>query len=198
MKKLAFILNVFLMLVLMGCQEDNFGQSGMSKLQCQNSDWAKLGYKDAFNGNLNNRFKKREQECLKFNISASLENYSTGFELGKLEFCKGQDVFKLGLTGQENIFNECPNSFEGKSEEFKRGYKIFKAKEKLKVTRQEIKNLKKYLVFLNLNKDKYPTLLKKTEEKIQDLEFYESQERSYVINLMLENEVQPNFYNERI
>ena len=174
----------------------------MTKEECQRANWSSLGYTDAFKGRLINKFSQREEECAKFEVKASPEDYQKGFELGKIELCKPPSALDLGLKGVPNIIGQCPQDFISSAKEaYEKGLKVYNANSELDKILKSIKTIETKMKILGKNPIKLPSELeelKKLNNELIELRKLEITRRSYLYGLMMENGVNPNYFGKKI
>jgi hypothetical protein len=193
------ILFQFLLLIifLVACGEKDKPAKIISLTECQSGNWETIGYNDSFNGKLNNRFSLLEGQCATHGVKPSFEDYQKGFEKGKMDLCNPKSAFVLGVKNEEKIINQCPNEILLSAKaEFDKGFKIYKAKAALDKTTKEIDKVR-FIIEKEMKKPvKDIPLVKKLNQKLNSLETWEKEQRAYLIRLMIENELDPNYFGK--
>jgi len=102
----------------------------ISKEQCLNADWQKIGYNVGKNGNLDKStaFEKRKRACEKHNASANWQQFERGHSDGIVAFCQLNNAVELGINGSTNAINNnicSERDYPGFQNAFKAGYKLY-------------------------------------------------------------------------
>lgn len=109
---IRFILILFVFVIISGC-------ASLSKSECNEGNWAKIGSKDANRGLLaDKQLKKHRSACAKHQTSPNNKLYYSGYAQGLKQFCINKVGFRHGSQGSEYLEN-CPVSLEP---DFLRGY----------------------------------------------------------------------------
>ena len=152
---------------LSACGTKEKASPSMTKEECQRANWSSLGYTDAFKGRLVNKFSQREEECAKFEVKASPEDYQKGFELGKIELCKPPSALDLGLKGVPNIISQCPQDFISSAKEaYEKGLKVYNANSELDKILKSIKTIETKMKILGKNPIKLPSELDRKSTRL--------------------------------
>ena len=174
----------------------------MTKEECQRANWSSIGYSDAFKGRLINKFFQREEECAKFEVKASPEDYQKGFELGKIELCKPPSALDLGLKGVPNIISQCPQEFISSAKEaYEKGLKVYNANSELDKILKRDKEMEAKMKILGKRPIKLPSEieeLRKLNNDLIELRKLEVTRRSFLYGLMIEYGVNPNYFGKKI
>ncbi|MGR5143937.1 DUF2799 domain-containing protein [Photobacterium sp. DNB23_23_1] len=101
-KRMRAILGVSMGLALSGCSTNYVDSYVAAK------DWQSLGEQDALKGH-----RVRELSSLvDGDLLAAQQKYSTGYEIGRVEFCDIDKAWQLGKSGQ-NYFGICDGMPDG-------------------------------------------------------------------------------------
>jgi len=102
----------------------------ISKDQCLNADWRKIGYDVGSNGNIdkNSAFEKRKRTCEKHNAIADWKQFELGHSDGIVSFCQLDNAIALGAKGISKAINKnicSERDYPGFRDAFRAGYKLY-------------------------------------------------------------------------
>ena len=119
-KRIGFLLAVG---SLLGC-------ATLSKEDCLNADWEKIGYEDGSQGKEPESFLEHRKACAAHGVAANVEAYQKSWAQALLdEYCTEERGFTLGRTGK-SYKDVCPAEFETVFlTGYNRGRRLFKAAE---------------------------------------------------------------------
>ena len=104
-KIIQFSLLLSALIVVHGC-------ASLSKSECNQGDWAKIGNKDAQRGLLaEKQLKKHRSACAQYQKVPNKAIYDSGYQQGLKQFCVNRKGYKHGSKGSEYHEN-CPANLE--------------------------------------------------------------------------------------
>jgi hypothetical protein len=89
-------------LLLAGC-------ANMNKEQCETANWQAIGYEDGVAGQRDSQFSQHRQECADHGVTANIDDYLRGHEVGSKKYCTKTNGFFLGTKGK-NYNRNCPET----------------------------------------------------------------------------------------
>lgn len=101
---LKLVFPAALLVLLTGC-------ATMNEEECQNADWAMIGYEDGSRGYPGNRIGKHREACAKHGVTPDLDAYGSGRKRGLVEFCQPGNGYRAGSHGY-HYQGVCPASLE--------------------------------------------------------------------------------------
>jgi len=118
----------------------------ISKTECINSDWKKVGYDVGMQGerDIATAFNKREQICAKHGVAANWKAFEAGYADGIDEYCSTSNAVTLGIRGATHAINSgvCPESqYLGCYQAFNAGYKYHELSEYVRKADYELDRL---------------------------------------------------------
>lgn len=106
------------------------GCASMSKDDCVNADWSKIGHDDGVKGQKPEAFKRYQSSCSKHGVTADANQYNKAWAQAIVnEYCTEERGFTLGRNGK--IYRDvCPAEVEPIFlRGYKRGRQLYKAAE---------------------------------------------------------------------
>ena len=109
--------------------------TSMSKEDCTDANWGKLGYKAATKGEPNSHLEDVSQQCMEYGIRPDRKKYFRGRNAGLKKFCTYESGRDYGYHG--NYYRGiCPKKLE---KDFLRGYKFGKQELALEEQQEELR-----------------------------------------------------------
>lgn len=137
MKSLQNIYLGALILLLSGC-------AVMSKSECLEADWERVGYKVGMEGEPNSMeaFSKRQEVCSKHDVAADISAFEIGYEEGIIAYCEIENAVKLGIKAKGSALEFC-SEFEnpGFAAAYSAGYKLYELRRDAMAARNELQRL---------------------------------------------------------
>ncbi len=120
--------------------------AAVSKTECLNSDWNRIGYSVGSNGNINKTkaFNLREKICAKHGVNANRESFEQGHADGIVQYCQLSNAVQLGVNNVNRAIDNqvCPESkYTGFRDAFNAGNKLHKLTNYVKKTNSSILRL---------------------------------------------------------
>ena len=120
-----------LALALTGC-------ATMDRDECLMADWRNVGFEDGRGGQLTNYVGEHREACARHGVTPNLTEYLAGHSQGIAEYCRPQNGFRLGQSGQA-YRGECPAGLEAAFvESHAGGYGLYERREEVDRLRSEI------------------------------------------------------------
>ena len=121
------------------------GCATLDKNECQNADWASIGYEDGTRGYAASRIGNHRSACAKHGITPDLALYTKGRDKGLGQFCRANIGYRTGAGGR-TYHNVCPASSEP---EFLAGYqygqRVYKTNSRIRSLKSDIRKQEKLL-----------------------------------------------------
>lgn len=76
------------------------GCATMSKEDCASADWTSIGERDGLYGEALEKFTARRDQCAKFGVASSEDDYSRGRDRGLRAYCTPEAGFDAGRNGR--------------------------------------------------------------------------------------------------
>lgn len=86
--------------------------STMSEEDCANADWVALGERDGRYGEAQSKYDQRREQCAKFGLAGSADDYDRGRSRGLRSYCTPEAGFDAGRNGR-SYNGVCPAEAEG-------------------------------------------------------------------------------------
>lgn len=86
--------------------------STMSEEDCANADWVALGERDGRYGEAQSKYDQRREQCAKFGLAGSADDYDRGRSRGLRSYCTPEAGFDAGRNGR-SYNGVCPAETEG-------------------------------------------------------------------------------------
>lgn len=100
-----------------------------SKKECEEMNWAKIGYTEGYNGQgPQKKLKEYDKSCTReHGVLVNLGLFNSGYQKGLKMFCRKDKGFKSGAAGKDYSFPSiCPGKYQrGYKKAYKRGIKVF-------------------------------------------------------------------------
>ena len=120
-----------LALALTGC-------ATMDRDECLMADWRSVGFEDGRNGQLTSYVGEHREACAGHGVTPNLTEYLAGHSQGIAEYCRPQNGFRLGQSGQA-YRGECPAGLEADFvESHADGYGLYERREEVNRLRREV------------------------------------------------------------
>ena len=101
--------------------------ASLSEKECRNADWRMIGYEDGAAGRPATRLAEHREACADYAITPALEDYRLGREEGLREYCRADNAYQLGRSG--NAYPVvCPDAVEGELRPaYQAGQRVYRA-----------------------------------------------------------------------
>ena len=149
---------VLIAAALAGCET-------MSKKQCLSADWFQVGYQAGRDGRERAHIEDIAESCAKVNVTPDRRRYFDGWEQGLREYCTPENGFYLGRNGTR-VRSVCPPATAGRFEDaYRRGYRIFEARQYVDQLEDRRRNLENLLEKANTDEK-----LKRIRDELAELD----------------------------
>lgn len=74
--------------------------ASLTKEQCLNGDWKRLGYQDGYLGRSHGFFQRHVKACERFLVLPDKLTWLAGHKIGARKYCEPENAFKQGLMGR--------------------------------------------------------------------------------------------------
>jgi hypothetical protein len=118
----------------------------MSKRDCLEADWYRVGYEVGFDGNreLVEAYDKRVDICSEYGVQAQFAEFEAGHMEGIEKYCEPGNAVRVGARGDSNPItnNVCPEyDYPGFDAAYNAGYKLYQLRLQESQAQNEIEQL---------------------------------------------------------
>ena len=114
------------------------GCASLSKRDCLEGDWERIGRQDGSQGQTRARLQKHTEACAEFGVVPDTARYETGYKDGLAIYCTPSNGFRLGKEG--GVYQSvCPASLEGQFlARYRAGREIYQLEQQLRSISQRM------------------------------------------------------------
>ncbi len=125
-------------ILLLGAASLFSGCATMSKEQCLQADWHRIGFHDGAAGRFADRLASHREACAEVNIIPDATAYQSGRNEGLKQYCTAENGLHLGLSGKASA-NVCPTPLASAFlPRYRLGAQIHHQREAIKVLKRSL------------------------------------------------------------
>jgi len=123
-----------------------FACETISKQDCLNSDWHKLGYDVGLKGdnNIKQAFDRHELACGQHGAKANRDQFDLGHADGMVQYCQLSNAVELGVKGTEQVINQqicADRDYPDFRKAFDVGYRLYELRNQVRLNNKAVAEL---------------------------------------------------------
>jgi hypothetical protein len=162
------------------------GCASMNKDECLSANWRQVGFSDGAKGLPNKQIEQHAKACAEYGVQVDLDQYLSGRAQGLQTYCRAENGFIVGRSGERQIATDCPEHLRTAFvEQYNRGLVIHEIesnleshrsrashyRNKLKEGNERIEEIRTELDRKDLTSDRRTALLNEYNKLVEDKDY---------------------------